>query len=177
MDMPLNSGTRYASEYPLPGGVEKYFDTLVNLLRYLRDNKATFDDISQWIFATFPNASGQIAVNGYIATLGRLDLWSEQDGFCRLTPDGAALVRDAESSPAEARRLVLDIKCRVFSGYDLLVTLLSQGPHTLDDLHEYLKRALDVDWKTKNQTSFRVNWLRSLGYVVTRAMDLRETPL
>jgi hypothetical protein len=158
-----NNGTKYASEFPLPGGVEKYFDTLVALLRYIRDNNVAPDDLTKWMFNTL-NASGQIAVNGYLATLARLGLWSQQDSLCRLTPEGTALVNKAESAPGDARQMVMEIKHRDFSGYDALFKLLSQGPQSLDDIHEHLKEALAVDWKSKNQTTFRVNWLRSLGY-------------
>src|SRR5262249_30088546 len=104
--------TKYASECPLPGGVEQYFDTLVSLLRYIRDNNVLPEDLSKWMFDTFPNASGQIAVNGYISVLSRLGLWSQQDNLIRLTPDGTAVVTKAETAPAEARRMVIEIKYR-----------------------------------------------------------------
>jgi hypothetical protein len=45
----------------------------------------------------------------------------------------------------------------------------------LDELHEHLKDSLDVDWKSKNQTSFRVNWLRSLGYVEKEGTEYKLT--
>ncbi|MHB1423872.1 MAG: restriction endonuclease [Gemmataceae bacterium] len=94
------NASKYASEYPLPGGVEQYFDTLVAMLRYIRDNNITPDD---------------------------------------------------------------------------LFKLLDEGAHNLDDIHEHLKEALDVDWKSKNQTTFRVNWLRSLGYVEKDGREYRLT--
>lgn len=165
MAIAANNAIKYASEYPLPGGVEQYFETLIALLRYIRDNNVTPDDLSKWMFDTFPNASGQIAVNGYIATLNRLGLWLQQDNQIRLTTDGTTVVTKAESDPAEARRMVIEIKHRDFMGYDVLFKLLDDGPQSLDDIHDHLKESLAVDWKSKNQTTFRVNWLRSLGYV------------
>lgn len=159
------NANKYASEYPLPGGVEQYFDTLVAVLQYIRDNNVTSDDLFKWFFATFPNATGQIAVNGYISCLSRLGLWQQQENLIRLTPDGTAVATKAETAPCEARRLIIDIKYRDFLGYNVLFKLLSEGPKSLDDIHEHLKEALGVEWKSKNQTTFRVNWLRSLGYV------------
>jgi len=167
--------SKYASEYPLPGGVEQYFDTLVALLRYIRDNNVTPDDLAKWMFDTFPNATGQIAVNGYISVVSRLGLWLQQDNLIRLTPDGMAVVTKAESAPDEARRLVMEIKYRDFLGYDALFKLLSLGPQGLDDIHEHLKEILAVDWKSKNQTTFRVNWLRSLGYARKDGKEYRLT--
>jgi len=170
-----NNENKYASEYPLPGGVEQYFDTLVALLRYIRDNNVASDDLSKWMFDNFPNASGQIAVNSYISVLSRLGLWSQQDNLIRLTSEGTAVVNKAESDSDEARRMVIEIKYRDFLGYDVLFTLLGTGPQNLDAIHEHLKQALAVDWKSKNQTTFRVNWLRSLGYVEKDGKEYRLT--
>lgn len=157
-------GNKYASEFPLPGGVEQHFNTLIALLRYIRDHSVAADDLTKWIFHEFPNASGQIAANGYIASLSRLGLWSSQDNLIRLTADGTAVVNTAETSPDQARRMVVEMKFRDCLGYDVLFKLLAGGPQNFDSIHEHLKQELNVDWKSKNQTSFRVNWLRSLGY-------------
>lgn len=175
METTAINSNKYASEYPLPGGVEQYFDTLIALLQFIRDHNVGPDGLSQWMFDTFPNASGQIAVNGYISVLSRLDLWLEQDDVFRLTPEGTALVTKAESAPVDARRMVIEIKYRDFLGYDVLFELLSQGSQVLDNIHEHLKQSLAVDWKSKNQTNFRVNWLRSLGYVAKEGKNYRLT--
>jgi hypothetical protein len=170
-----NSANKYAGEYPLPGGVEQYFDTLVALLRHIRDHNVTPDDLVKWFFDTFPSATGQIAVNLYVSSLSRLSLWLQQDSSIRLTPEGTAVVTKAESAPDEARRMVIEIKYRDFAGYDALFELLGEGARSLDDIHDHLKEALAVDWKSKNQTTFRVNWLRSLGYVERAGRDYRLT--
>lgn len=175
MEIANDKATKYASEYPLPGGVEQYFDTLVALLRYIRDNNVTPDDLSKWMFDTFPNASGQIAVNGYIATINRLGLWLQQDDLIRLTPEGITVVTEAELDSAIARRMVIEIKHRDFMGYDVLFRLLDRGAQSLDNIHAHLKEALAVDWKSRNQTVFRVNWLRSLGYVEKDGKEYRLT--
>ena len=175
MESLTTNTTKYASEYPLPGGVEQYFDTLVALLRYIRDNTVSPDDLPKWMFDTFPNASGQIAVNGYISVLSRLGLWLHQDNLIRLTPDGTAVVINAESDSREARRIVIDIKYRDFLGYDVLFKLLGRAPQSLEYIHEYLNEMLNLDWKSRNQTNFRVNWLRSLGYVEKNGKEYRLT--
>ncbi len=117
------------------------------------------------MFETFPNASGQIAVNGYISTASRLGLWIQQNEYIRLTADGTAVVTNAESVPEKAKQKVVEIKYRDFLGYDVLFQLLNDKPCDLDDIRDHLRQKLDLDWKSKNQASFRVNWLRSLGYV------------
>ena len=159
----------------MPGGVEQYFETLVRLLTFIRDHNASFEDLSTWMFESFPNASGQIAVNGYISTIGRHGLWLHQDNLIRLTPEGTRLVTDSETNPAAARELVLRIKYREFLGYDVLLNLLERGPQSSETIHEQLKKELSVDWQSKNQSSFRVNWLRSLGYAEKDGQQYRLT--
>jgi predicted transcriptional regulator len=68
------------------------------------------------------------------------------------------------------------MKLRDVSGYDVLLTALKQGPISFDHADSTLKKALNVDWKTKNQTMFRMNWLRSLGYVTKDGHDYSLTP-
>src|SRR5262245_13224226 len=134
---------KYASEYPLPGGVEQYFDTLIALLRYIRDNNVSSEDLSTWIFNTFPSVSGPIAVNGYIAVLSRLGFWLQQDNLIRLSPEGTALVSKSDSDLDDARRMVIETKYRDFQGYDVLLKLLNDGPQNFDDIQDHLKLALN----------------------------------
>lgn len=42
---------------------------------------------------------------------------------------------------------------------------LSKGSRTFDDIDSALKTALQAKWKSKNQTGFRLSWLRSLGQI------------
>jgi hypothetical protein len=53
MAIATNNANKYASEYPLPGGVEQYFETLLALLRYIRDaaeaTKAGVDRASDYL--------------------------------------------------------------------------------------------------------------------------------
>ena len=100
----------------------------LRVLHFIRDNKATPNDLTNWIFRTFPNASGQIAANGYISCLSRLGLWSQQDDQIRLTPEGTTLVNKVDSVPEDARQMVVEIKYRNFSGYEEMLKLLRGGP-------------------------------------------------
>lgn len=166
---------KYASEYPLPGGVDQYFDTLLSLLRFIRDNNVSASDLSEWFFGAFPGVSGEIAVNGYISTLSRQGLWALQGNRIRLTAESAELVSTAETSPADARRMVLEIKYRRFLGYDVLFESLASGPQRLSDMLERLNEKLGAAWKSNNQVTFRVNWLRSLGYAQMEGGEYRLT--
>lgn len=156
---------KYASDLPLPGGVEQYFDTLLRLLRHVRDNPCRLDDLVRWIAATSQNASKSKAITMYVGLVARMGLWTTKDGQVRVTPDGLALVEQAQASETAAKRAVIEIKLRDVDGYEVLLARLAANDRSFDDLDDNLKQSLGVEWKSKNQTMFRVNWLRSLGYV------------
>lgn len=165
---------RYASEYPLPGGVERYFETLLRFLCRVRDNPCEHGEIADWLRTDFECTSQSTAINAYIGMVSRMGFWTTKDGQVRLTPEGLAIVEQAETSESEAKRAVIDIKLRDVDGYDVLLAHLRESNRTFDELDANLKRTLGVGWTSKNQTMFRVNWLRSLGYV---AKDGRQYAL
>ncbi len=49
---------KYASEYPLPGGVGQYFDTLIVLLRHVSEKPLRHDALVEWIIDTFSGVFG-----------------------------------------------------------------------------------------------------------------------
>jgi len=156
---------KYASDYPLPGGVEQYFDTLIALLRQVGDKTVQQDELINWMTATFPGTKGATACSMYLASVSRGGLWSIKDGEVHLTTEGSKLIEQADENKGTARRIVWDQKlCRI-AGYDDIVLFMATGSQTLDDVDVHLKGAIDAVWKSKNQTTFRLNWLRSLGYV------------
>lgn len=155
---------KYASDYPLPGGVDRYFETLLRLLRHAQETPCDHDALVSWIADAFANTSQSTAISMYISSVARMGLWTAKDRLFRLTPEGIAIVEQAQTSEPDAKRAVIEIKLRDVEGYDVLLLHLAEADRKFDELDENLKRSLGVEWKSKNQTMFRVNWLRSLGY-------------
>lgn len=168
--------TKYASDLPLPGGVEQYYDTLVELLRRVGKLPMDQEQLTAAVIDVCPNASKSTAINQYISLIGRMGLWSFKDKAFRLTPEGKALLDKADSDPAAARHAILEAKVRDVAGYDVLLKTFEQGSATFDRVDSTLKQALNVDWKSKNQTMFRLNWLRSLGYLAKNGHEYSLTP-
>ncbi|MCH8047310.1 MAG: restriction endonuclease [Planctomycetes bacterium] len=156
---------KYASDMPLPGGVEQYFDTLVTLLRRVSKDAMCQAQLTQTVIEVCPKASKSTAINMYINLVSRMGLWSSKDDVFRLTAEGESLLELADSDPAEARLTILKRKLSDVAGYDHLLCFLADGPTTFDQLDAQIKQRLNANWKSKNQTTFRLNWLRSLGYV------------
>ncbi len=166
---------KYASDYPLVGGVEQYFDTLMTFLVHVGEKPVEHDTLVQWIIESFPGAKGKTAVGLYISHIGRMGLWAAKDGMVRLTTEGSKLIEQADSDPEGARRTVLDNRVRTVTGYDSMLRFLAEKARTLDEVDAKVKESIGVEWKSKNQTTFRLNWLRSLGYADRDGREYRLT--
>jgi hypothetical protein len=99
--------TKYASELPLPGGVEQYYDTLVELLRRVGKQPMDQEQLAETVIDVCPNSSSSTAINQYISLISRMGFWSVKDDTVRLTPDGNSLLDKHDDDPSAAKRSVL----------------------------------------------------------------------
>jgi hypothetical protein len=166
---------RYASDLPLPGGVEQYYDTLVEWLKHVREEPCSHDALMAWITQQYPSVSQATAISHYIGLVSRMSLWTSKDDQIKLTQEGLRVLEKSLASPDDGRRAVAGLKLRDVAGYDVLLKYLAGGERTFEDTDEHLKKSLGTDWKTKNQTNFRMNWLRSLGLVAKEGHLYRLT--
>lgn len=156
---------KYASDFPLPGGVEQYFETLIKLLGRVAEGPLTHEQLTDAVSDICPNASKSVAIGQYLGAVTRMGFWTAKDGTYRLTPEGHSLLETAEADTSNARRKVIDIKLRDVIGYPELLQRMNDGPLTFNELDTYLKDQLQTGWASRNQAAFRLGWLRSLGYV------------
>ncbi|HUQ68131.1 MAG TPA: restriction endonuclease [Planctomycetaceae bacterium] len=166
---------KYASDFPLPGGVEQYFETLIALLRRVANEPLSHEQLTDVVTEVCPNASKSVAIGQYLGAVTRMGFWAAKDGLYRLTPDGHSLLEIADVDGAAARLKVIDIKLRDVIGYPELLQRLSEGTTTFDQLDAYMKQRLQTGWTSRNQAAFRLGWLRSLGYVVKTDHDFALT--
>ncbi len=167
---------KYASEYPLPGGVDQYFNSLVTLLKRVSDDPPHQQELVDFVLQEYPRTRGSTAVGQYIAHITRSGLWTIKDGKYRLTPDGSTLLEKVASDDDAARRMLMEMKIQTFAGYEEVLHCLDQGARTFDEIDSALKSALQAGWKSKNQTGFRLSWVRSLGYVEREGNAYKLTP-
>jgi hypothetical protein len=167
---------KYASEYPLPGGVDQYFNSLITLLKRVSNAPPEQQELVAFVFQEYPRTRGSTAVGQYLAHTTRSGLWAIKDGKYRLTPDGSSIVEKVESDCEAAGRMLMEMKFRKIAGYEEMFRFLSEGNRTFDEIDSALKTALRAGWKSKNQTFFRLNWLRSLGYAEKEGHSYGLTP-
>lgn len=167
---------KYASDDPLPGGVEKYFETLVKLLTHVGDKTVKYDELVDFVFQTYPQTKGSTAMTIYLGSVGRMGLWQTTDGKVRLTPEGGNLLAQSATDPVAGKQATLEIKRQKVVGYDELLAILHADDLSLDEIHTQLQAAIHVEWKSTTQTFYRLCWLRSLGFVVRKGLQYGLTP-
>ena len=49
---------KYQGFWPLPGGIEHFVDTLQKTLIFIKENRPSEEELSQWFVKNYPTVSG-----------------------------------------------------------------------------------------------------------------------
>jgi len=168
------SSQKRLSLWPLPGGVENYFDNLLRCLDFVDKNKPDRLTLRRWFIDTY-KLSGQKVMDGYIHVVEEeLGLIVEVNGKLSLTDDGKTVLQGKD------KMTVFEVLNRRIIGVGEILALLKDRPNTLNELHSLLLSKLTghgVRWGTKAQTNWRVGWLRSLDMITKSGRTLTLTEL
>jgi ribosomal protein S19E (S16A) len=153
-------GHKLAGLFPLPGGVRRYHLTLNEILAWLDGDDAgrSADEIAQ-MFAERYEASGVTATRGYVQLLVSLGFVEQRgDGGATLTEVAHAYLTDPSAD------VVFERMNQAFEGIVATLALVAEvEPAKPSTIKIVLNELLQKEWKTGNQSSFRANWLLSLG--------------
>lgn len=142
---------------PLPGGVREYKSTLDALLARLANTPHTLPELNALLRDEY-EVTGQQAMKGYVHLLMNSGLAALEGDRLKLTPQGVAYIERLDA------RELFEILHSVFAGMlELLVIDELRGPVDVQGTNELLTVLLGRNWASPNQTSFRRNWLLSLG--------------
>lgn len=146
-----------AGIWPLPGGVRQYKKTLDLLLDEVAREPLRLDDLYRLFKERF-EVAGPASRKAYIDLLRHLGYWTVIDGVVELTVDGLEYLKQRDADE------VFDRLQDAYAGLvELLVVTEALGKAAADETNRLLQALLGVSWESANQTSFRRNWLLSLG--------------
>ena len=151
------SSRKRAGLWPLPGGTDGYLRAMEEFLAHVVEADPTFDEMRDWVVATYEKVNSKKTAGGYVRALGTVGAVSFDGERIRLTPEAAEFMKDRD--PAKAQRMFLDNVAGAEEAYEFL----KGGPRTAEKVHERLQEALGVNWETLAQTRWRLYWLESLG--------------
>ncbi len=155
---------RRASDYPLPGGEHAYFNTLLRVLEHVGEDGSSVPATRAWYLAKY-DITGPDALDGYIAHPRNLGLYQVPGGRITLTNSGRRLLSTATRDLSAARHQVAQMKSDILLGYREIIAFVSVSPRRPREIAAELARVLGVGWKTRNQVTFRLNWLKSLELI------------
>ena len=144
----------------LPGGAKSYVATMRKILEKVNRENPSMDQLVSWFKHEY-GLSGDRYPPGYIRVVKRcLGFLEKVDGRLKITSAARQFLTTQDN------KLVLDILRERVLGFEEILSMLADGRRLkLEEVHTGLLEKCNVDWKSRNQTSFRLNWLSSLGYV------------
>jgi len=159
-ESPASASDKSASLWPLPGGQEKFFESLLGFLDEIGAQKPTLDSITAWVMKNFEKVTKHKVVESYIrAVLTPLGLINFDGDRIVLTEDGELLRSQRD------RAILLDLLKRNISGVVELLDLLATSRVTMEQAHEHLSKTIGVSWATDAQVKFRLQWLTATGTI------------
>ncbi len=145
--------------WPVPGGVKRYVDSAVKMLRHVAQTEPTFSQMVEWMPTAFGKVRRKSTAEGYIRVLKTLGLLSFDGETVEITEAGSRALTE------EPKKVVLNqLRARVAGIRPYLESLRDQSM-TLDESHEFFKRELSVEWQTYQQTTYRLQWLQNVGAI------------
>lgn len=156
---PFKGDGRVASIWPLPGGSQKYADTLFRLLGMIVQENPTQEDVAEWFVREFPNVKSKRTTRGYLQVLRGMGLVRYEGEAILVTSAGAEL---AASESLDDLRRVLEMR---ILGMTEIEELLQKGPAAVGEIHRFLLDHLGLSWRTTAQTEWRLAWLECVGVV------------
>ena len=138
--------------WPLPGGIDHYYESLLNILSAIKEKPMSKDVLLKWFKSNFENVNSDKTIMSYMSNIfANLGLVQFVNKVYRVTPVAENLLQN----PSKASVYGL-MKARIF-GIEEAVSLVenSTEPISDSDLCNYLVENYNVGWSTSAQASFR----------------------
>ncbi len=148
------------SVWPLPGGISTYFSSLNTILKFLKDSKKS-SSVIEWFKEHFENVESPKTITGYLGVLRTFGLITTQNSIVSITPEG----KQFSKKPTEDALFDL-INVRVF-GFEEVLQFINESevPKSEVEVKDYLVSSFDIDWKSTQQTTYRLLWLWNLKLI------------
>jgi hypothetical protein len=149
-----------ATLWPLPGGQEQFFETLLAFLDEIAAKRPTLDELTEWVLAKFERVTKERLVQSYVrAVLYSMGVVDFDGDRIVITPEGEGLRKSRDG------RELYRILTKNILGIEEVVSFLRAGPLDVNTLHARLADKLKVSWETDVQVRYRLQWLAACGVV------------
>jgi len=141
----------------LPGGGDKYIDTLTKCLEYLQTTNPSEKQLIQWLLQTFKVKTS--VVKSSISTMKNLELIVKSDDKILLSDTAVKFLQTHDNN------LIYERLNANYFGIGEILQLLHEKSRTIDEIFGILNQKIGGRWGAKRQVEIRINWLFGLGYI------------
>jgi hypothetical protein len=154
------TGDKSASLWPLPGGQEHFFDTLLAFLDEIGARRPGLDEMTTWVMDRFEKVTKQRLVQSYLRSvlysMGLIEFDGER---IQLADEGEALRTSRD------KKHLLRILARNILGIEEILEFLEKQAADAGAILHFLVDRLNVEWETDQQVRYRLQWLAACDAV------------
>jgi hypothetical protein len=148
--------------WPLPGGADQYLDTLIRVMEFVDLEHPTSNELANWFLNSFDavNSLKTCKSYSYIPQYFRMiEFIGDQS---HLTNEGKQFLR------SKNKDYLFNIISESIVGFTEIMEFMRQDPEpkSENDILEYLKENLNLQWDTTAQVKFRLTWMENLGQII-----------
>jgi hypothetical protein len=149
------------SIWPLPGGTDKYIETLNLFLAQVAQGNDTKKSLSKWYLNSFESVTSELTTLGYINVPKSMGLIQSVNGKFSLSADGERYLKNPD------KKILYEIIAKNILAFDDIYEYIntSATPVGEEEIMSYLKENFDIEWTSFAQVNFRLRWLENLGKI------------
>ena len=154
-----DTDNRSLSLWPLPGGTDQYFTTLLKYLDYVAASKPSQEQAIEWFMKTYSTVESAKTARGYTGVPRSMGLTILTDGKFVLSNLGQELLKERSG------KKLLEILEENIVGISEMLEAIKKEPLSEKQVWAYLNESLNLGWKTYAQTRFRLIWMQNAAAI------------
>jgi len=159
--------------WPLPGGRENYFKTVIEFLEFISKERKTIDEAKQWFKDRFSSVNGLYESGGYFNVIYKQIglVTKDRKNIIILTEEGEEILKTKDKE-----RLYEIIDSRIV-GFSNIIKILNRTTLSKQEIFPILQKEINSKWKKNNQLGNRLSWLISLNKIKINGRRYTSLPV
>ncbi len=154
---------RQKAFWPLPGGWEKYDDSLYSTLKYVSENEPSVDELVEWFLDSFDKVNSTKNAKGYVNNvLKSIGFFNFDDNkYLKLSDAGEYYLKNKDNDYLS--NVLLDY----IYGFKEILISIEEGNYKLEEIRKRVSEILknEIRWSSTYPIKYRIDWLRCLDLV------------
>ena len=152
---------KYRVMWPLPGGVDSYVETLINLLIEIRDGNNDQSKLVNWFIESFEDVTSIETSKGYLRVPRYIGVIDIHKGNVELTAEGTIYLKNRDND------YLFNLISKNILAFDDVYAFIksSETGVSESDILDFLRNNFNINWTSNAQVNFRVRWMMNLNKI------------